>query len=317
VTRPPDTADDDRGARPTQGGPRAIRSTIIGGSAILMWATLALLTTMTGAVPPFLLVALTFGIAFAATVCVWVIGGGGLARRFRWPARAWLLGVGGLFGYHAFYFMALRNAPPAQASLVNYLWPLLIVVFSSLLPGERLRWWHVAGALLGLSGTVLLVTDGARIAFDVGHAAGYAAALACAFTWAGYSVLSRTLASVPTAAVGAFCGATAALAAVSHLAFEPTIWPQREQWLAVLAMGLGPVGAAFFAWDVGMKRGEIRVLGACGYLTPLLSTAVLIAFWRAEANWVLIGAAILITAGALLASHDLFLGRSRAESQEA
>jgi drug/metabolite transporter (DMT)-like permease len=285
------------------------RATLIGGSAVLMWSTLALLTTMTGRVPPFLLVALAFTIAFATTVGVWLLRGGGIARRFRWPWRVWLLGVGGLFGYHFFYFFALRTAPPAEASLVNYLWPLLIVLFAALLPGERLRARHVGGALCGLAGTVLLVTAGGKIGFPAEYAMGYGSALACAVTWASYSVLSRRFAQVPTEAVGAFCGATAVLAAISHAIFEATIWPQGAEWLAVAAMGLGPVGLAFFAWDVGMKRGDIRALGAGAYLAPLLSTGLLVAFGPAHANWVLAVATVLIAGGAAIASKDVLSSR--------
>lgn len=298
--------------------PGAVRPTLIGGLAILLWSTLALLTTMTGDVPPFLLVALAFGIAFAATLARWVWQGGGLIRRFCWPWQAWLLGVGGLFGYHFFYFLALRSAPPAAASLVNYLWPVLIVLFSALLPGHRLRWWHIAGALCGLAGTALLVTDGGRIAFPAAYALGYGAAFACAVTWAGYSVLSRLLAHVPTDAIGAFCGATAVLAGICHLAFEPAVWPRDGQWLAVVAMGLGPVGAAFFAWDIGMKRGDIRMLGACAYLTPLLSTLLLVIFGRAAPSWVLALAALLIAGGAAVASRDMLIrSKPRAAIREA
>jgi Permeases of the drug/metabolite transporter (DMT) superfamily len=294
-----------------------LRATAIGATAIVLWSTLALLTTATGAVPPFQLTALTFSIAFAAAVSVssvrWLRSGGGargasLVRWFRWPWRAWALGVGGLFGYHSFYFLALRSAPPAKANLLNYLWPLLIVLFAALLPGERLRWWHVCGALAGLAGTILLV-GGGSLAFPVEYATGYVAALACAVIWAAYSVLSRRLAHVPTEAVGAFCGATALLAAGAHVAFEWTVWPQGGQWLAVAAMGAGPVGLAFFAWDVGMKRGDIRVLGACAYLTPLLSTGLLVLFGRAEPGWLLFGAGLLISGGAVLASRELWRPR--------
>lgn len=275
----------------------------------MMWSTLALLTTMTGRVPPFQLVAMSFGIAFAVTLGRWLIQGGELVDRLRWPLPAWLLGVGGLFGYHCFYFIALRSAPPAEASLVNYLWPLLIVLFATLLPGQRLRWWHLAGALSGLIGTVLLIGNGGPLGFSWAYASGYGAAFACAVIWAAYSVLSRLFAHVPSEAVGAFCGATAILAAGCHLAFEQTVWPQGGQWLAVLAMGLGPVGAAFFAWDIGMKQGDIRTLGAAGYLTPLLSTVLLVAFDRAELSWPLGAAALLIAGGAALAARDLLVGK--------
>lgn len=177
------------------------------------------------------MVALTFGIAFLAALVLWLVRGGGILRQLAWPLPVWGLGVGGLFGFHLLYFVALANAPPLEANLVNYLWPLLIVLFSALLPGERLRWWHVAGALLGLAGAALLVTDGGRVAFRAEHAAGYVAALGSAVVWATYSVASRRFGKVPSDAVGAFCGATALLALLCHLAWEP--WqprPERAGW---------------------------------------------------------------------------------------
>src|SRR5207253_245285 len=167
-------------------------------------------------------------------------------------------------------------APPAEAGLLNYLWPLLIVLFSSLLPGERLLAHHIIGALLGLAGTVLLLMGGGGSGFEAGQLPGLAAAFVAAFVWATYSVLSRRLKAVPTDAVAGFCLATAVLAALMHGVLETTVWPENTlQWLSVLALGIGPVGAAFYAWDIGMKRGDIRVLGAASYATPLLSTGFL------------------------------------------
>ena len=160
---------------------------------------------------------------------------------------------------------------------MNYLWPLLIVLFSSLLPGERLAPHHVVGALLGLAGTVLLFAGNSGGGFAPGQLPGLVAAFVAAFVWATYSVMSRKLKAVPTDAVAGFCLATALLAAIVHGLVETTVWPETAaQWLAIVALGIGPVGAAFYAWDIGMKRGDIRVLGAASYATPLLSTAFLI-----------------------------------------
>ena len=278
-------------------------ATAIGALAVLLWSTLALLTTGAGTVPPFLLVALTFGVAFLAALAVWAIRGVPIRTRLAWPWRAWALGIGGLFGFHFLYFVALRHAPPVEANLVNYLWPLLIVLLSATLPGERLRGRHVAGALLGLAGAALLVTDGGRIGFRADHALGYAAAFGSALIWAVYSVLSRRLVAVSSEAIGAFCGATAALALLCHLALEPFAPPAGAAWLAVVALGIGPMGLAFFVWDIGVKRGDIRVLGALGYLAPLLSTLLLIAVGRAALSWPVGLACVLIVAGAALAAR--------------
>jgi drug/metabolite transporter (DMT)-like permease len=280
-------------------------ATLIGLAAILMWSLLAVMTVATGRIPAFQLAAMTFAVGGFAGCASWLFRPEAV-RALRQPPAAWLVGVGGLFGYHALYFIALRLAPPAEAGLLNYLWPLLIVLFSSLLPGERLAPHHLIGAILGLAGTVLLVAGNTSIVFERTQIWGLAAAFIAAFVWAAYSVLSRRLASVPTDAVAGFCLATAALAAVAHMLVEPTVWPDSgAQWLAIAALGLGPVGLAFYVWDIGMKRGDIRVLGAAAYATPLLSTAFLILAGFARPTAALAVAAVLIAGGGLIAAKDM------------
>ncbi len=279
-------------------------ATLIGLTAILMWSLLAVMTVATGKIPAFQLAAMTFAIGAATCALTW-IGRADASKTLRQPLVAWIVGVGGLFGYHALYFLALRFAPPAEAGLLNYLWPLLIVLFSSLLPGERLAMHHIIGAMLGLIGTVLLFA-GNTGGFSSHQLPGLIAAFVAAFVWATYSVLSRRLKSVPTDAVAGFCAVTALLAALVHALVEVTVWPETAlQWAAIAALGVGPVGAAFYAWDIGMKRGDIRVLGAASYATPLLSTAFLIlaGFAKASANIAL--AAVLIAGGGLIAAKDM------------
>ena len=284
-------------------------ATLIGLTAILMWSSLAVLTVATGKIPAFQLAAMTFAIGALVGSLTW-IGRPDAVRALRQQKLTWAVGVGGLFGYHALYFLALRYAPPAEAGLLNYLWPLLIVLFSSLLPGERLAPHHIIGAVLGFVGTVLLFAGTSLSGFAPGQLPGLFAAFVAAFVWATYSILSRKLKSVPTDAVAGFCLATALCAALVHAMVEDTVWPDSTaQWLAITARGLGPVGAAFYAWDIGMKRGDIRVLGAASYATPLLSTAFLIlaGFARPSANIAI--AAGLIAGGGLIAARDMFRRR--------
>jgi len=281
-------------------------ATLIGLTAILMWSLLSVLTVATGSIPAFQLAAITFAIGALVGSLTWIGRPEALAA-LRQPPIAWIVGVGGLFGYHALYFLALRFAPPAEAGLLNYLWPLLIVLFSAFLPGERLAPHHVIGALLGLAGTVLLFAGNRSGAFAPGQLPGLVAAFVAAFVWATYSVMSRRFKSVPTDAVAGFCAATAVLAALVHSVVEKTVWPESAlQWLAVVGLGIGPVGAAFYVWDIGMKRGDIRVLGAASYATPLLSTAFLIAAGYAQATATIAIAAVLIAGGGLIAARDMF-----------
>ncbi len=285
-------------------------ATLIGLTAILMWSLLSVLTVATGKVPAFQLAAMTFAIGALVGSLTW-IGRTDAIRALRQQPTAWIVGVGGLFGYHALYFLALRFAPPAEAGLLNYLWPLLIVLFSSLLPGERLAPHHVIGAVLGLAGTVLLFAGNSSGGFAPGQVPGLIAAFVAAFVWAAYSVMSRKLKGVPTDAVAGFCLATALLAAAVHGMVELTVWPDTiAQWLAIIALGVGPVGAAFYAWDIGMKRGDIRVLGAASYATPLLSTAFLMMAGFAKPSGAIAIAAVLIAGGGLIAAKDMVWRRS-------
>lgn len=282
------------------------KATLVGGIAVLLWALLALFTTWAAGIPPFQLLALSFAIAFMLGLGILAHRGRGSLRKLRQRPSAWLLSVGGLFGYHFFYFTALHNAPAVDASLIAYLWPLLIVVFSAALPGERLRWFHLAGALAGLAGAFLLVTKGQGFTWQSEYSLGYLAAIACALTWSCYSVVNRRFSDVPSEAVTGFCGGVALLGLLSHLLLESWIAPTGLQWLAIVGLGSGPVGLAFFVWDYGTKHGDIQVLGALSYAAPLLSTLILVATGLAEANQTLAVACLLIVGGAVLASKNTF-----------
>jgi drug/metabolite transporter (DMT)-like permease len=284
-------------------------ATLVGFVAVLLWSLLAFFTAASGSMPPFQLLAISFGIGGLSLLVIRPKS----IRAFWQPPAAWLLGIAGLFGYHFCYYFSLRNAPPVEAGLINYLWPLLIVLFSALLPGEKLRWNHLAGCALALAGAVLVVTRGQGFAFQPEYALGYGAALVAAVAWSTYSVLSRRLASVPSEAITGFCLATALLAVPCHLLLEQTVWPETTwQWAAIVALGLGPVGLAFYVWDIGVKKGDIQVLGAASYSAPLLSTLILILTGYAQYSHVVLVACLLITAGAVLAAWSLLFGKKKA-----
>ncbi|MBU0738918.1 MAG: EamA family transporter [Alphaproteobacteria bacterium] len=285
------------------------KATLIGFTAILMWSFLALMTAASGTMPPFQLSAITFAIGSLPGILLFIARPERL-KELRQPPKVWLAGVGGLFGYHFLYFTALRNAPAVEAGLIAYLWPLLIVVGSALLPGERLGWHHIVGALCGLAGTALIVGKNG-FAFDPAYSLGYFTALLCAFTWAAYSLVSRKFETVSTDVVTGFCLATSALSLLCHLALETTVWPDTTaQWAAVIGLGLLPVGLAFYVWDYGVKNGDIQILGVSSYAAPLLSTLILIIFGFGEIS-VRIGlSCLLITGGAVLAARDMVFRKS-------
>jgi drug/metabolite transporter (DMT)-like permease len=287
------------------------RATLIGFTAILLWSLLALLTAWSGTMPPFQMTAITFAIG-AFTGLIYFRSQG------RWPhipngqSKAVLLGITGLFLYHFLYFTALRNAPAVEASLIAYLWPLLIVVGSALMPGEKMRFHHVFGALLGLGGAALILIARNGAVSGGGSLLGYGAAIGCAFTWAAYSLSSRRFAEVPTDAVVLYCAATSILSLACHFAFEVSVWPDTVfQWAAIVALGIGPLGIGFFTWDIGCKNGDIQILGASSYAAPLLSTLVLIVAGVTAPTWIIFGACLLITLGAVIAAKDMIFKKAK------
>jgi len=289
---------------------RVLKGTLVGCVALFMWSTLGILTVWSGDIPPFQLVCVSFFIAFLCALTKWTYKKESVITHMMQPLKAWALGVTGLFGFHFLYFLALKSAPALETNLINYLWPLLIVLFSAFLPGERLRWYHLCGTLLGLFGTVLLITGGNGFSLDPQYSFGYLVAVGAGITWATYSVLNRLLGAVSTDAVGGFCLGGSILALVCHLLFEVTVWPVGLEWLVLLAMGLGPAGGAFFFWDYGVKQGNIRALGAGSYMVPLASTLLLLLIGQGSLTWAIIAAWTLITGGAILASAD-FLRRKK------
>lgn len=286
-------------------------ATLVGFLAVLMWSLLAVLTAGTGDVPPFQLTAMSLFVGgIVGLVYREVSGHKSPVSALQW--QVWLLGIGGIFGYHFLFFSALRNAPVVEAGLINYLWPVLIILFSSFLPGENLRSHHLLGGFLGFAGAWLIVSKGGAVTFQAEYAFGYVVAVLAALTWSSYSVLSRSFSSVPSDVITWFCLVGAVLSLLCHLILEKTLWPQNTgEWLCVLGLGLGPVGAAFYVWDYGVKHGDIQVLGASSYLAPLLSTLILVLVGYAEPTWVIALAGLLISGGAAFASKDVILRKRR------
>jgi len=278
------------------------KATLIGFAAILSWGLLALLAIGSAPVPPMQMNALCFAIGGAIGL-VWTGSGSGFGvlRAVPWPI--YLFGTLGLFGANFLYFTALRLAPMAETSLIGYLWPLLIVLFSGLLPGERVGPLHVLGAVLAFGGAALIVLRGGA-SMPSGALPGFVVAFAFALTWAGYSVVSRRFGSQPSEAVTVYFIAAALLSLAAHLSLETTVWPTSALgWLSVLGLGIGPVGAAFFAWDIGMKHGDIQLLGVAAYAAPLLSTLALVATGITQPSATIFAAAALIVGGAAVAAR--------------
>ncbi|WP_076997942.1 DMT family transporter [Variovorax sp. KK3] len=276
-------------------------STLYALAAIALWATLASIGTALAHLPPFLLTGLALIIG---SVMSWPLA---LRDRQAWavPPRTLALGIYGLFGFHFLLFTALRHAPPVEVNLVNYLWPLFIVVLAPLLlPGLSLRPLHLVAAVLGFAGAAIAIL-GARSAStgsaDLGYW-GFVPALGSAFIWASYSLWTKRVKAFPTSAIGLFGLVSGALALGCHALLEPQATLSTRDWLLVALCGLGPLGAAFFLWDLALKRGDARQIGILSYITPLASTALLMLVTQRPLSWTIAVAAVLILTAAVMGS---------------
>lgn len=269
--------------------------------AIALWASLAALGVSLSHVPPFLLtgLALLVGSVIALPLSRWDV------RQWRVPGATLALGVYGLFGFHFLLFIALRHAPPVQANLVNYLWPLGIVAMAPwLLPGVSLTARHVLAALIGFAGAALAILGGRGAGTEAVWAWGYVPALGSAFIWASYSLLTKRVRAFPTAAIGSFALASGLLSVLCHVWLEPSTTLSARDWGLIVVLGLGPLGGAFFLWDAALKRGDARQIGVLSFLTPLLSTLALL--WvRGETPSASVAlAAVMIIGAAVMATRS-------------
>jgi len=278
-----------------------VKANLYALGAIALWATLATLGVSLSHVPPFLLTGLSLLIGSVLALPLLRHD----LHQWRVPAATLALGVYGLFGFHFLLFIALRHAPPVEANLVNYLWPLFMVVLAPLLlPELQLRSAHIAAALLGFAGAAMAIlgssgdTPGSAVATG-GWSWGYLLALASGLIWASYSLLTKRVKPFPTAAIGLFGLLSGLLSLLCHWALEPAAHLSGHDWLLISVMGLGPLGAAFFMWDRALKLGDARHIGILSYLTPLTSTMLLLAATQRPLTWSIALATVMIIGAAV------------------
>jgi drug/metabolite transporter (DMT)-like permease len=280
---------------------------MIGAVGVSLWATETTLINLAPRIPPLEIVALAFGFAALMTPLVWLCTGENPFDAFKLPKWVWLVMVLSLVGYHSCIYFATQRAPAAPAALLQGTTPLLIVLGSAFLPGERLRWWHMLGAGLGFCGVLSLINAGGTEVQTSGNAIFYLSLIGIAAgLWGLYSVVTRSLADVPTSSLGMFYGASAVLAMVAHLSLESWVTPVPSEWLVIAALGIFPMGLAIYFWDYGVKRGDIQALGVFSYAEPFIGAALVALVTGAAIRIDFLWSGALLVAGAVVASASLW-----------
>ena len=290
-------------------------ATVIGMAGILLWATETSLVSLTGGLPTFEIVALAFTAATFLSPLAWWITGERPTLAFRQRPAVWLITVPSLVGYHACIYFCVHRVPAAPAALLQGCTPLFIVLGAALLPGQRLRWWHIFSVGTGMIGLIDLSTGGRGLAvLEEGDASiflgliGFAAGL-----WGVYSLVSSRFGSVPTSAMGVFYAASALVAFICHSAFETWITPTGTQGMAVAALGLLPMGLALYCWDFGLKRGDVPTLGVVSYVEPLIGAGLVVALGQGQLEWSMLLPGLIIIGSAALGSANFLDGEQSPE----
>ena len=285
-------------------GNTQMRSTWLGFSAILAWGTMPLFTEMARNVPPMLFMSIGFFVAFLAGMLLFYKHLPEYFSSWRMPLSHWANGIYGIFGFNILFILAMRNAPAVEALLIINLWPFIMMLLTVISEKRRLEWQHIAASMLGLCGVILVITSGSEVRFNADHLAGYSAALACGVIWATFSLINRKIGhQQPRFANSWFCLASFALCAVCHLMLEETHLPSPDDAGVLLLAGIAPMGLAFYAWDKGVRQGDIRLLSTLSYGEPLAALLLLILFGFAKLTIIVAVATGLLVAGAILSSR--------------
>lgn len=275
-------------------------SWLYAGGAVALWASFASLVGHAHDVPPWLLTGISLCCGSLASIH--------RVRAWRVPARVFVFGTGCLFVYHVCLIGAFHLAPIAAANMINYLWPLLMVVLAARMRGrgnDAVDRKGGAGCAIACLGCVVAVAPSAASgAPQWSHGIGYACAAVAALTWAVYSLGTQRLSvryGYSSWAAGGFCLGAGVMALGGHLLFEPRHVPTLAGWASMAAIGLGPLGLAFVLWDRAMRTGQVARIGTLAYATPALSMLCL-ALTQADrhANWPAIFVACALNALGLL-----------------
>lgn len=273
------------------------QATLIGSSSVFLWALWPSLAVFAAPTPTFQTLSIGMAIGFLCLAVFRALRGEKLAEMAPRSLGLLTAGVIGILGTSAFNFIAITRISPAQASVIAYLWPMMAIALAGAFGLKRLRLRHGIAVLLGFAGAVLVIDPFGQTSLDP---LGIGAAALAGLSWAGYTTYRMVDDQGPSDAVGLYSLIAAVVCLLIHTQIEETYAMTGEQIVAVVALGIAPMGLANAVWDFGVARGDARTLSILAYGTPLVATLLLAALGLANLTPLLLAGAVLIIAGAAI-----------------
>lgn len=272
--------------------------------AVLIWSTLAAVAkSLLMTIPTFETLFLSSLIASIFLLTLQLMRG--RARVFRaYDARGYVtmagLGFLGLFIYSAFYFYGLRQLSSQVACILNYLWPMMIVLFSALLLREKITMRTAAALLLSFAGVGVLTLGGEGAA--QGNALlGMLACVLGAVCYGLFCVLNKKRNIDQVVMMFTVWGVTALCSVPVGLLTEEWIALTPVQWGGMLWFGIFTNAVGYLWWAMALQQAQNSAMIAnLAYVVPLLSPVVSAVTLGEEMSSAALGALVLIMGGILL-----------------
>lgn len=266
--------------------------------ALIMWGFSASLFTTLKSIPPFETISCVFATSFILA-CIRL----SLSKRWhliaKTPLKFWGFGILGIYLANVCFVLALGHAPPENVELISYTWPIMALLWASLVLKNQIKTIHFFGSFLAFIGLYLLLAE-PSLTFSIHYWRGYLLTIGYALCWSIYVVCTKKYPTIPNEMIGLYCGIGAVCSCLLHLKTEHFILPSPKEWGLMVLIGLTGQGMAYWLWAHSIKYGHYYLLCTLSYFTPCLSIMLLIRFGLTQTREGLWPATVFICSGALL-----------------
>ncbi|MFQ3306937.1 MAG: drug/metabolite transporter (DMT)-like permease [Candidatus Midichloriaceae bacterium] len=279
------------------GGGNTIKYTLIGSLSLLFWAISATFVVTLKHIPTYemlsfvFFIGLIFCILYNSTFNHW-------NKLKNHPPYIWICGIIGICGNEIFFVFSFKNAPAAHADLINYLWPILVILFTPLLPKEKFNVKYIISAVIAFIAVIILIIEQNDITSltEIKHEylIGYLCAFCAALFWTVYTLVSKFYGKLTPEMIVVYCGFGFIISTSLHIYFENFVIPTAFDFLILFLMGVGTHCFAYFFWDLGIKKGDIKLLTILSYASPIISISILILLGLVQPSIILLFSAILV-----------------------